>query len=461
MILKKSALCRFFILCGQDNSWYTGYIRYMRQHRAVMFVVFFLALIGAGSIAVHETHADVTADQRAALQAQLAQVQSQIAQNQVQLANEQSQQKTLQNAVDTLNSQITEAQLEIKQRNLTIQALKDGISQDNQGISTVNSNVAASQVALAQIMRDTQQMDNTSFVELALGGTLTDLFQDADDFAAIKKATADSFTQMAAQKTDLATREAALESQQQQQNQLLGLQVAQQAALKATQAQKQQLIAETKGQESAYQQVIADQQKSVTQIEQALFSLADTNKSVSFGDMYNYAKQASASTGVEPAFILAILTEESNLGQNVGNCTYETAMSPKRDTPDYLLIMQQLGLNPDSEKVSCAQSYGSYGGAMGPAQFIPSTWIGYQSRIASASGQNPPNPWDPRTATFATALYMSDLGADADTATAERTAALKYLAGSHWQGPAYAFYGEAVMNYTQQYQAQINQINGS
>ena len=253
-------------------------------------------------------------------------------------------------------------------------------------------------------------------------GTLTNLFQDVDDFDTIKQATADSFNQLAAQKNDLTTREAALEDQQAQQSQLLSLQTAQQASLKTTEAQKQQLITETKGQESAYKQVIADQQKSVTQIEAALFALADTNTSVSFGDIYADAKEAGASTGVEPAFILAILTEESNLGKNVGNCTYENAMSPKRDIPDYLEIMQELGLSPDSEKVSCAQSYGSYGGAMGPAQFIPSTWMLYQSRIASASGQNPPNPWDPRTATFATALYMSDLGADADTPAAEREA---------------------------------------
>ena len=434
----------------------------MRQSRAVIIsFTFFLCIVGAGVFGIRSVSADTTADQRAALQAQLAQVQAQIAQNQAKLADEKSQQKTLQNAVDTLDSQITEAQLEIKQRTLTIQSLQDGITEDGQGITAVNSNVAASQVALAQIMRDTQQHDDSSFVELALGGTLTDLFQDVDDFAAIKQATANSFTQLAAQKNDLSTRQAALLDQKQQQSQLLGLQVSQQAALKTVEAQKQSLIAETKGQESAYQQVIADQQKSVTQIEAALFSLADTNKSVSFGDMYNYAKDASTATGVAPAFILAILTEESNLGQNVGNCTYESAMSPKRDTPVYLQIMQQLGLSPDSEKVSCAQSYGSYGGAMGPAQFIPSTWVLYQSRIAQASGQNPPNPWDPRTATFATALYMSDLGADADTPAAEREAALKYLAGSHWQGPAYAFYGEAVMNYTAQYQSQINQINGS
>jgi len=149
------------------------------------------------------------------------------------------------------------------------------------------------------------------------------------------------------------------------------------------------------------------------------------------------------------------------LGQNVGKCTYDTAMSPTRDIPIFLAMMQELGLSPFSQKVSCAQSYGAYGGAMGPAQFIPSTWKLYQARIAKASGQNPPNPWDPRTATFATAIYMEDLGADAQTPAAERRAALKYLAGSHWQNSAYAFYGNAVMGYVDQYKQDISVLTGS
>ncbi len=437
----------------------------MRLFGARSFVFLFLAcacIIAAYSFDISHASADVTADQRAQLQAELAQVQAQIVQNQSKLAGEKQQEATLDGAVQDLDSQITEYQLEIKQRNLTIQALLDGIGEDNAGISTLNTNVAAGQASLGQILRDTQQLDDESLAELALGGSsLNDLFSDIDDFQLIKQGLSDSFTAMNAQKTSLAQSEAQLQDQQQQQDQLLSLQKQQQQALQSTENQKQQLLTETKGQESAYQQAISDQQKSVSQIEAALFSLANSSQSESFGSMYDYAKEASAASGVEPAFILAILTEESNLGQNVGNCTYETAMAPNRDIPDYLTIMSQLGLSPDSEKVSCAQSYGAYGGAMGPAQFIPSTWVLYQSRIASASGQNPPNPWDPRTATFATALYMSDLGAGGGTAPAEREAALKYLAGSHWQNPAYAFYGEAVMNYTVQYQSQINEINGS
>ncbi len=96
---------------------------------------------------------------------------------------------------------------------------------------------------------------------------------------------------------------------------------------------------------------------------------------------------------------------------------------------------------------------------MGPAQFIPSTWQLYQARITSATGQNPPNPWDPRTAAIAAALLLKDNGADAGTPDAERLAALRYLAG--WRNasnPAYAFYGNDVMSLAAKFQGDINVV---
>ena len=421
---------------------------------ALLFVLFALALPTA-------SFAQATSDQQAALQAQLDQLNAEIAQNQANLATEQQQRATYENQVAILNSQIKEAQLEIQQRNLSLQQVKAQITQAQSGISTLDSKVAQGQDSLAQIIRETNEIDQAPLVEQVLNGSLSDSFETIDDFESIQKALSASFTQMSAQKSDLSAREDSLESEQQEEEQLLQVQQLQQSALKATEQQKQDLVTATKGQESTYLQLIANQQQSAAQIKAQLFSLNNANHSTSFGDMYSYAQQASKATGVDPAFTLAILTEESNLGQNVGNCTYEGAMSPKRDIPDYLIIMEQLGMGLDSEKVSCVQSYGTYGGAMGPAQFIPSTWMLYQSRIASASGQNPPNPWDPRTATFATALYMSDLGASAGTVASEREAALKYLAGSHWQNPSLAFYWEAVQGYMQNYQQNISVLNGS
>ena len=100
---------------------------------------------------------------------------------------------------------------------------------------------------------------------------------------------------------------------------------------------------------------------------------------------------------------------------------------------------------------------------MGPAQFIPSTWQGYATRISKLAGHpgTEANPWNNLDAFTAIALYMDDLGASAGTTAAERTAALKYFAGGYYNNPAFAPYGDDVVQYTQQFQQDINQLNGS
>ena len=79
---------------------------------------------------------------------------------------------------------------------------------------------------------------------------------------------------------------------------------------------------------------------------------------------------------------------------------------------------------------------------MGPSQFIPSTWVGIESRLAKAAGVTTPDPWIPHDAFFASGLYLSDLGAGAGGYTAEWNAAAKYYAGGStgWQtrGKSYA-----------------------
>ncbi len=404
--------------------------------------------------------ADTIANQQQALQAQLDQINKEIAQNQVQLATQQKQRTSLERDVAILDSQIQEAQLEIKQRDLTIKQIKNNIAQKQSGIASVDTHVAAGEESLAQILRETNEMDRTSLAARVLGGTLQDLFTEADDFATIQKALSDAFTEMATTRTDLSARKKALEEQQQEQSDLLQLQVAQQNSLKATEKKKQDLVKAAKGQEAVYQQIIAGKEQSAAQIKAALFALNGGNRTTSFGDIYSYAKEASIKTGVRPALILAILREESNLGQNVGKGTWKVDMKAPRDTVPFQQICAALGLNPDAMPVSKAPSYG-YGGAMGPAQFIPSTWVLYQDRIANATGQNPPNPWDPRTATFAAAILLMDNGADTHTPATERLAALRYLAG--WKNAtksAYAFYGNDVMSFAAEFQSQIEVLGG-
>jgi membrane-bound lytic murein transglycosylase B len=134
-------------------------------------------------------------------------------------------------------------------------------------------------------------------------------------------------------------------------------------------------------------------------------------------------------------------------------------MKAPRDTVPYAALAARIGFDPLNTVVSCPPSYG-YGGAMGPAQFIPSTWILYEDSVAELTGHNPPNPWDPEDAFMASAILLADNGAKAKTFAAERLAALRYFAGwTNASKSAYAFYGDDVMELATKYQNQIDILN--
>jgi membrane-bound lytic murein transglycosylase B len=434
----------------------------MLSVRTAFAATTFLLLFGLAPFAFAQAPASgsqLDAQQKAALQAQLDLINSQIAKNQGDLSQLQTQRTTLERDVAILDAKIRDAQLAIRARDLTILQIKGGVREKELGISVLDSKVAQGQESVAQMLRETRVIDEMSLAQIALAGNLQDLMQEIDDFQTIQRALSVSFAQMEAAKDDLNSRKVALEEEQQEEQDMLQIQVLQQKALKEAEKQKQNLVTSAKGQESVYQKLITTQKQTAAQIEAQLFDLRDT-KSVSFGDMYQYAKEAAVITGVRPAIILGILAEESNLGQNIGSGNWKTDMHPTRDQPVFAQITEELGLNPDTQPVSKKPWYG-WGGAMGPAQFIPSTWILYKDRIAKIVGQNPPNPWTPRTAVFATALLMADNGADAQTPAAERLAALRYLAG--WKNatkPAYAFYGNDVMDLAAKFQSQIDVLGG-
>jgi membrane-bound lytic murein transglycosylase B len=223
----------------------------------------------------------------------------------------------------------------------------------------------------------------------------------------------------------------------------------------------------TKGQEAAYNKLIQGKELKIAQISAQLFNLRDAD-GIPFGQALNYANIASQKTGVRPALILAILTQETNLGKNLGACylrDYSTGdgvsvksgqfkartMSPTRDVNPFLEITRNLGLNPQAQKVSCwipMYSKGKaagWGGAMGPSQFIPSTWNLFTKRIQKALNVPLANPWNPEHAILATSLYMSDLGAGTQTYSDEKNAACRYYSGKKCSAGTGASYGAQVM----------------
>jgi membrane-bound lytic murein transglycosylase B len=413
--------------------------------------------------------------QRAALQAQLDQIEKDIANNQGTLSTLQAQRTTLESAIQILDNKIKTAQLQIKQTDLMLTQIGADISDKRSAITEVDGKVAQGEKALAQIIREQNEIDNTSLATILLSsGSLSDVFREIDAFQTLKNSLSQSFQRMAALRDDLSARKSALEDKQMEAQQVRTAQVIARQAVQEDEKQKQNILTVTKGQEASYQELIANKQQQAAAIRAALFGLRDSG-AIPFGTAYQYAKEASAGTGVSPALILAILTQESNLGTNTGSCLvtnlstgdgkgkntgtpFDSVMKAPRDTVPFQTITAALGRDWATTPVSCPQSSG-YGGAMGPAQFIPSTWMLYKERLSRLTGEDMPDPWHARTAVFATALYMSDMGADAGTRTAERNAACKYFSGRSCSG-SISIYGNSVMELRDDIQGQIDILNG-
>ena len=404
-----------------------------------------------------------TPAEKAACQAQYNELQDEIAQQQQIIDQTRAQEKSLTGDVTALNAKIAQAQAQIAAKNLTISKLESQINQKAATITTLTSKINAGKASLASMLRQQSELDDYSAVEVALSADdVSGFFADADAFESVQRDMQSLFTGIRKTQAQTEQEKEALAAQQNQQLDAKKVVETQKQQIATDKTQKQQLLAVAQQSEAQQAAVLAANQAKAAAIKAALFPLRDA-ASIQFGDALAFAKIAQSKTGVDPAFILAILTQESNLGQNVGQCymtddatgngkgkntgtPFTGVMSPTRDVPPFLALAAQLGFDPHAQVVSCPiASVGGWGGAMGPSQFIPSTWAAYASRIASATGDSPANPWDPKDAIMATALYMADLGAGGGGYTAEQTAAAKYYAGGGWAGSAGQSYGNQVM----------------
>lgn len=396
---------------------------------------------------------------RAELEKNLAAIEEQIAAQQKILDVRQRESVTLERDIDILNAKIERAKLSIRARTLTIDGLSRDIADKEVRIGDLSGKISREKESLGALIRRTDRIDSFSLAEVMLGGkNLSEFLVDVDGYRVIKDALRDSFRALETDRTETEAERSSLEEKRSEETELRKLQELEKKKIETQEAQKRQILKISRGIEAEYQKIIRARELSAAQIRAELFTLRGS-AAIPFEKALEFATAAGKRTGVRPAFILGVIAEESNLGENVGTGNWRVDMKAPRDSEPFLDITRRLGLNPDNMPVSKKPWYG-YGGAMGPAQFIPSTWVLYEERIARATGHNPPNPWNPYDAFFAASILLMDNGADKGTFSAERLAALRYLAGwTNANKKAYAFYGDEVMELADMYQQQINILN--
>lgn len=383
---------------------------------------------------------------------------------------QQKQTGTLKGDVDYLTSQINALKAKIKARSLAIAQLKVNIVEKTNTIISLNNKIDREHESLAQLLRNTNEFDEGTILHLVLSDdSISNFYSDLESYASIKQAVKASADKIRGIKDQTEVVKKDLEQKQNAQIDAKAELENAQKKVAQSEADKKQLLAISKNKELEYQKLAIQKKAQADKIRSALFSLAGISQKIEFGTALAYANDVKNKMGVDPAFLLAILTQESNLGANVGQCyltdtdtgagvgkntgtPFANVMHPTRDVPVFLDIANDLGINAFQTAVSCPiKGVQGYGGAMGPAQFIPSTWKIFASRLKDVLGYKA-SPWFPKDAFMASGMYLSDLGAVGTSASAQSRAACKY----YGSGGSSCSYSRSVMKLKAKIQADID-----
>ena len=406
---------------------------------------------------------------RQQLENELQNIERQIADYERQLAGTRNQSRTLANKISQLKTQQSALRLQIKTTSLKISELDNKLSSTQ---SSIQKNLAKDKkfkAELAALLKMMNEENKKILLALFTQGGLSEMLTELKNYTRLSLALTELVGQTKAVRRELEKQRIVFDKQQDEAEHLLAIKSSQQQELGGKLREQNVLLDETKGIERVYQNVIKDNKKKAAEIKNRIYELMGVGRQISFGEALEIAQWVSGETGVRPAFLLAVLTQESNLGKNVGTCnrpgdppekSWRVVMKPERDQEPFLKITEELGLNPNTTPVSCpmkrnGQQIG-WGGAMGPAQFIPSTWMGYKDKVATLTGRRPANPWDIRDAFAAAGIKLKAGGANG-TEQGEWNAAMRYFSGS--TNPRFKFYGDNVLAIARRYQEDINQLN--
>ncbi|MEX2090731.1 MAG: lytic murein transglycosylase [Candidatus Paceibacterota bacterium] len=376
---------------------------------------------------------------------QIEELQKQIEEYQNQVDTTRIHSKTLQNEIARLNAEINQVQLEIRVLNLSINKTSSEIQETEGQISKAETKMIKHKNALVQYLKLSYENDQKSLTEILLNNeSISDFFNELNSINATQDNLQITIKNIKDLKSELEVHQEQLENKQTELERARRFQEIEKRSIDSTKAVQAKLLKDTKGHESKYQELLTRSQKDIEALRAQITYLEQNG--VSAEEAVKFGQLAAIRTGIRPEYLLAELNLESGLGINVGKCNIvdETSgasrhvttgkvsargINPTRDLPLFLTITRELGRDPFQTPISCWPGFG-WGGAMGPAQFIPSTWMGYREEVSRLTGRTPANPWNIEDAFVAAATKLSRDGASSKTRAGEIAASKRYYCGS-------------------------------
>jgi len=368
-----------------------------------------------------------------------------------------AQKNTLQSAITKLKNKIKGLEADINQGKIMVKDLNIQISDTQVSINKTTSDISDSQRQLESILKAVYEEDKKSSILILLEGNLSDFFGNLAYLDTLNSKVSDLLDTTKNLKTYLQVQQVKMSDNVDQLQKTIAIQALQKQQNEQAKQQQDQYLKLTEAQYQQQQKDKATADAASAKIKSMLFQVAGVTKAPTFGEAIDIAKAVSGLIPIRPAFLLAILSQESALGKNVGSCllTNITTGEGKRvstgaymsrvfnkngnhpkDLAYFLQITSSVGRDPLKSTISC-DGYGS----MGPAQFLPATWWIFVDRLKSKLG-HAADPWVIKDSFTASAMYLSDLGAGSKTTTAESNAAYRY----NGSGNAARIYSRTVMS---------------
>jgi len=435
--------------------------------------------------------------ERKVLEEELKKLEEQLSKIEEDISKTEKEKRTLKNQIYLLKKKIEKLDLQIQESNVMIRDISLQISDTEASITKTSLKIENSRQMLSAILRKIYEEDQKSLIEILLSEkTLSGFFDNLMALESLNLKSQEILGQIKNLKSYLENQKMALDEEKTDLERILKIQILQRQESRTAKKEKDYFLKLT---ETQYQKYLKEKEaieKRAAEIRARIFELIGIPEAPTFGQAYELAKYVEGITGVRPAFLLAVLTQESNIGKNVGQCflvnpttgegqkvkTGEKqpgVMAPgppyhrkRNDVKYFLEITKELGRDPYNTVVSCPindprlgliPGKTSWGGAMGPAQFIPTTWaepgssptgISYKERIKAITGSA--DPWDIKDAFLAAALYLKDYGATSQNPNDEWRAAMIYFSGT--TNLRYRFYGDSVLRIAKELEEDIKAI---
>ncbi|MEX1063977.1 MAG: lytic murein transglycosylase [Candidatus Paceibacterota bacterium] len=437
--------------------------------KRVIILAIFISIFGLLGLVFNTRAQSSLQDEISERSQQIEELQRQIQEYQLQIEENGSKARTLSTEISKLNAQINKVQLEIRSLDLSINQADAEVATTQEQILDAQGKLELHKEALAKNLRAIYQVDKENLTHVIFkNARLSDFFNNLKNLEDTQSNLRAAISNITVLKSDLEQKQEDLGVQINDLERLKVFQSIEKQSLDGVKRDKDNLLKDTKGEEARFQSLVKNTQKDIEALRAQITYLQQNG--ISAEDAVRFGQLAALGAGIRPAFLIAELEQESALGSNVGKCyivdttsgatrsitngkVYTKGIHPTRDLPLFLSITAELGRDPFQTPVSCGSGWG---GAMGAAQFIPSTWMGYREAVSRLTGRTPADPWNIEDAFVAAATKLSKDGANSQTRDGEVAASMRYYCGT--PNPKSASIRASCLNYANSVQRKAAEI---